>query len=165
MVVELTTTPHRGAFCQFAFWWIYYYGNNKFTRKETGETHICVFTVLWLAKLPACQRKPNVRDFSCKYVQYFSFPSKLESYLTSLSKDFKFRHRFVYYIVKVTLAMKCLSEKTEFLTFPQNQHVETRFQQSAIYKKGIQIINVSSNKPDIFIYTIISWPELPLKIK
>ena len=98
--------------------------------------------------------------------QYFSFPSKLKSYLTSLSKDFKFRHRFVYYhIVKVTLAMKCLSEKTEFLLFPQSQHSEARFQQSAIYKKGTQITNVSSNKPEFFIFTIISWPESPLKIK
>ena len=97
--------------------------------------------------------------------QYFSFPSKLKSYLTSLSKDFKFRHRFVYSIVKVTLAMKCLSEKTEFLLFPQSQHSEARFQQSAIYKKGTQITNVSSNKPEFFIFTIISWPESPLKIK
>ena len=99
--------------------------------------------------------------------QYFSFPSKLKPYLTSLSNDFEFRHRFVYYhIEKVTLAMKCLSEKTEFLSFPQNQHVEARFQQSPIYRKGTQIINyVSSNKPEILICTIISWPELPLKIK
>ena len=97
--------------------------------------------------------------------QYFSFPSKLKPYLTSLSNDFEFRHRFVYYhIEKVTLAVKCLSEKTEFLTFPQNQHVEARFQQSAIYRKGMQIINVSSNMPEFFIYTIISWPELPLKL-
>ena len=25
---------HRGAFCQFPFWWIYYYGNNNFYRKR-----------------------------------------------------------------------------------------------------------------------------------
>ena len=44
--------------------------------------------------------------------QYFSFPSKLKPYLTSLSNDFEFRHRFVYYhIEKVTLAVKCLSER------------------------------------------------------
>ena len=33
---------HRGAFCQFPFRWIYYYGSNKFTGKETGKTHLCV---------------------------------------------------------------------------------------------------------------------------
>ena len=32
---------HRGAFCQFPFWWIYYYGSNKSTGKETGKTHNC----------------------------------------------------------------------------------------------------------------------------
>ena len=34
-------TLHRGAFCQFPFRWIYYYGSNKFTRKETGKMHLC----------------------------------------------------------------------------------------------------------------------------
>ena len=29
---------HRGAFCQFPFRWIYYYGSNKSTGKETGKT-------------------------------------------------------------------------------------------------------------------------------
>ena len=32
---------HRGAFCQFPFRWIYYYGSNKSTGKETGKTHLC----------------------------------------------------------------------------------------------------------------------------
>ena len=31
---------HRGAFCQFSFRWIYYYGSNKSTGKETGKTHL-----------------------------------------------------------------------------------------------------------------------------
>ena len=34
-------TLHRGAFHQFPFQWIDYYGSNKFTRKETGKTHPC----------------------------------------------------------------------------------------------------------------------------
>ena len=34
-------TVHRGAFCQFPFWWIYYYGSNKSTGKETGKTQLC----------------------------------------------------------------------------------------------------------------------------
>ena len=36
---------HRRAFCQFLFRWIYYYGSNKFTGKETGKTHL--FVVIW----------------------------------------------------------------------------------------------------------------------
>ena len=35
-------TVHRGAFCHFPFRWIYYYGSNKSTRKETGKKHLCV---------------------------------------------------------------------------------------------------------------------------
>ena len=34
-------TLHRGAFCQFPFRWIYYYGSNKSTGKETGKMHLC----------------------------------------------------------------------------------------------------------------------------
>ena len=32
---------HRGAFCQFPFRWIYYYGSNESTRKETVKMHLC----------------------------------------------------------------------------------------------------------------------------
>ena len=32
---------HRGAFCQFLFRWIYYYGSNKSTGKETCKPHLC----------------------------------------------------------------------------------------------------------------------------
>ena len=34
-------TVHRGAFCQFSFRWIHYYGSNKSTGLETGKSHIC----------------------------------------------------------------------------------------------------------------------------
>ena len=30
---------HRGAFCQFSFQWIHYYGSNKSTGLETGKSH------------------------------------------------------------------------------------------------------------------------------
>ena len=30
---------HRGAICQFLFWWIYYCYSRKSTRKKTGKTH------------------------------------------------------------------------------------------------------------------------------
>ena len=36
------TTMHRGAFCQFTFQWIDYYGSNKSTGKETSKLHLCV---------------------------------------------------------------------------------------------------------------------------
>ena len=40
---DLQVQPvHKGAFSQFPFWWIYYFGSNKSTRKETGKTHLCV---------------------------------------------------------------------------------------------------------------------------
>ena len=39
--VECIAELHRGAFCQFPFGWIYYYGSNKSTGKETGEMHFC----------------------------------------------------------------------------------------------------------------------------
>ena len=32
---------HRGAFWHFSFRWIYYYGSNKSSGKETGKTHLC----------------------------------------------------------------------------------------------------------------------------
>ena len=32
---------HRGAFCQFPFCWIYYYGSNKSTGKKTSKMHLC----------------------------------------------------------------------------------------------------------------------------
>ena len=40
-------TVHRGVFCKFPFRWIYYYGSNKSTEKETDKTHLCaVYSLL-----------------------------------------------------------------------------------------------------------------------
>ena len=39
---------HRGAFCQFPFRWIYYYGSNKSTGKEIGKMHLCALRALSL---------------------------------------------------------------------------------------------------------------------
>ena len=36
---------HRGAFCQFPFRWIYYYGSNESTGKETGKTYLCAMAI------------------------------------------------------------------------------------------------------------------------
>ena len=38
---EINKAVHRSAFCQFPFRWIFYYGSNKSTRKETGKMHLC----------------------------------------------------------------------------------------------------------------------------
>ena len=51
-----TGPVHSGAFCQFPFRWIYYYGNNKSSEKVTGKTHPC-------AVGPNTRRKPNGLDF------------------------------------------------------------------------------------------------------
>ena len=41
LLTPLFSAAHRGVFCQFPFRWIYYYGSNKSTGKETGKTHLC----------------------------------------------------------------------------------------------------------------------------
>ena len=48
-VCELSQPMHRGAFCQFPFRWIYYYGSNKSTGKETGKMHLdlCAMIDFW----------------------------------------------------------------------------------------------------------------------
>ena len=46
---KLCLPLHRGAFCQFLLRWIYYYGTNKSTGKETDKTHLCA--LVWLAIL------------------------------------------------------------------------------------------------------------------
>ena len=38
---SLNSTVHRGAFFQFPFRWIYYYGSNESNGKETRKTHLC----------------------------------------------------------------------------------------------------------------------------
>ena len=39
--IFVTCTVYKGAFCKIPFRWIYYYGSNKSTGKETGKTHLC----------------------------------------------------------------------------------------------------------------------------
>ena len=58
-----TSTLHRGAFCQFPFWWIYYYGSNKSTRKENGKLHFgtlyfrLLHTFVFLFKKVTCPKR------------------------------------------------------------------------------------------------------------
>ena len=47
LVTTTVLTLHRGAICQFPFRWIYYYGSNKSTGKETGKTYLCAL-VPWV---------------------------------------------------------------------------------------------------------------------
>ena len=54
-----------------SFRWIYYYDNNKSTRKETGKTHLCAvrrYLPKWLCCLPlGCQTAPTVATFWFEY--------------------------------------------------------------------------------------------------
>ena len=50
---------HRGAFCQFPFQWIYYYGSDKSTGKESGKTH------LW-AMLPFLKKMTSQKTVAYK---------------------------------------------------------------------------------------------------
>ena len=50
-------TLHRGAFCQFPFRWIYYYGSNKSTGKEIGKTHLSALKKFKQSKLQCQVRK------------------------------------------------------------------------------------------------------------
>ena len=60
-------TVHRGAFFQFPFRWIYYYGSNKSTGKESGKTHLCALCrrILWTAAdLKTVNAMQNIEAFS-----------------------------------------------------------------------------------------------------
>ena len=46
--LKIVQTLHRGAFYQFPFQWIYYYGSNKSTGQETGKTHLCALFYKWM---------------------------------------------------------------------------------------------------------------------
>ena len=56
--IHYTIWPlHRGAFCQFRFRWIYYYGSNKSTGEETGKTHLCALVEQALLMFSLVSRK------------------------------------------------------------------------------------------------------------
>ena len=40
---------HRGAFCQFPFRSIYYYGSNKSTGNKNGKTHLCAVSTYFVS--------------------------------------------------------------------------------------------------------------------
>ena len=59
---RLTGTVYGNVFCQFPFRWIYYYGSNNSTGKETGKMHLyaagcfskfCVFTYKFALVFPS----------------------------------------------------------------------------------------------------------------
>ena len=55
-----TTELHRDAFCQFPPRWIYYYGSNESTGKETGKTHLCA---LWCSAVFSFLKPGVPRNF------------------------------------------------------------------------------------------------------
>ena len=60
---------HKGAFCQFLFRWVYYYGNNKSTGKETAKTHLCA--VLCCASTEAVAAQARVVVLMLHVYLYF----------------------------------------------------------------------------------------------
>ena len=52
-LAKRTTALHRGAFCQFPFRWICYYGSNKSTKKESVKMHLCALCNGW-KQSPIC---------------------------------------------------------------------------------------------------------------
>ena len=50
-IIDPTNTMYNAQKCvsQSSFRWIYYYGSNKSTRKETGKSHLCA--IVWCGPL------------------------------------------------------------------------------------------------------------------
>ena len=46
IIGKLLCPIHRGGFCQFPFRWIYYCYSSKYTKKETGKTHLCAISII-----------------------------------------------------------------------------------------------------------------------
>ena len=57
---------YRGAFCQVSSRWIYYYGSNESTGKETGKTHLCE-----RGGVKKCQRWFSISLFRVKIIRIF----------------------------------------------------------------------------------------------
>ena len=54
---------HRGAFCQFRFWWIYYCHSSESIEKETGKMHLNDMTFFWFDL--SCSFVPNAGTLNC----------------------------------------------------------------------------------------------------
>ena len=69
---SLKSVSVRGAFCQFSFRWIYYYGSNKPTGKETGNTNLCgaeVIVVFWFG---TAAQNPNLKSYLRHYFYFLT---------------------------------------------------------------------------------------------
>ena len=71
-------TPGHFTEVQFLFQWIYYYGSNKSTRKETGKAYLCAHVV-----------SDNFRLWRCSVVSFCSFCHLAGILGLFLIKDFK----------------------------------------------------------------------------
>ena len=92
----LPPTPHthRGAFCQFLFRWIYYYGSNKSTGKKTGKTHLCAPVSADASKF----RREHQSQIMCHY-DNFPTTNGIKSRPSPLSAESK-RH-IIFHIANV----------------------------------------------------------------
>ena len=73
-VVDIASlSVHRGAFCQFLFLWIYYYGSNKFTGKKTVKTHLCAVVCFQIGIFQKGFREEYQNRFGAQGGRSFSF--------------------------------------------------------------------------------------------
>ena len=76
----LPTPLHRGTFCYSFFRWIYYYGSNKSTGKETGKSHLCALSTISEGD-PYCHVKCEGTSVETSSVKNSQNPEWNESFL------------------------------------------------------------------------------------
>ena len=63
------------------FWWIYYYGSNKSTGKETGKMHLCALILVALKKVKCCFHIKIVYTLARFFVCAICGPVKVQQLL------------------------------------------------------------------------------------
>ena len=92
---------HRGAICQFTFPWIYYYGSNKSTGKETGKTHkMLVLFLLPIVKPKTHSLSTNVlwlknKGYKC-YWEFIRVNAFSYKYNTTLLGIFEYKSNIFF---------------------------------------------------------------------
>ena len=114
MVITHCTPFLRGAFCQFLFRWVYYYGNNKSTGKETAKTHLCA--VLCCASTEAVAAQARVVVLMLHVYLYFGLRLLLAVHLQWLHATPLLAWLQVYALI--AWAPPCLASIPWSLTWP-----------------------------------------------
>ena len=84
---------HRGAFCQFPFRWIYFYGSNKFTGKETGKMHLCTMFEKYFSRYFCVDLCFFILFFNIVFYLFF----RLSLYRSLARKDIRTRNSISAY--------------------------------------------------------------------